>query len=98
MRIKTASVTYSRKFNLGNYEAAEISVSLWSEIDPEESEEGVIEALFALCKEQVKKHIPPSYKRTNSNHTVAFTKFGKAISTDENLAFDPLDLNEEERP
>ena len=96
MRIKTVAVSYARKFNLGNYEAAEISVSLWSEVEPEEDEEGVIAYLFETCKEQVKAQVPPSYKRGNLSYAETFTKFGKAISKDESMAFDAIELNQED--
>ena len=34
LRIKTISVTYGRKLNLGNYESAHSEVAIWADLDP----------------------------------------------------------------
>jgi hypothetical protein len=55
MNIKSLSVNYSQKFNLGNYEAMEMSVFLHAEIEPNEPVEGVAEFLIEKAKESVYK-------------------------------------------
>ncbi|MCC5640984.1 hypothetical protein LC593_35185 [Nostoc sp. CHAB 5844] len=62
MEIKTISVTYQRKFNLGDYESVEIGCSLWGQIDPEEDAEGATEFLFEQAKASVKKAAMPLIK------------------------------------
>ena len=53
MNIKSLSVNYSQKFNLGNYEAIEMSIFLHAEIEPNEPIEGVAELLIQKAKEAV---------------------------------------------
>ncbi|UKP00996.1 hypothetical protein [Nostoc sp. UHCC 0870] len=62
MEIKTISVTYQRKFNLGDYESVEVGCSLWGQIDPEEDAEGATQFLFEQAKESVKKAAMPLLK------------------------------------
>lgn len=65
MDIKTISVTYQRKFNLGDYESLEIGCSLWGQIDPEEDPEGATQFLFQQAKESVKKAALPLLKASS---------------------------------
>ena len=77
MRVSSISVDYRRKFNLGNYEAVEIGVTQWAQIDEEEDPDGCIQFLAEQCKNHVKANIPPGYKpsappvTTSTKHTVA---------------------------
>lgn len=88
MRVKTVAVSYGRKLNLGNYETAEISASVWAEVEEGENESAAIEYLFEACKAEVKNQVPPSYKRANPQMTTTFTKFGQPTTPEEMLAFD----------
>jgi hypothetical protein len=54
MIIRTLAITYSRKFNLGNYNSVDLSCSLWAQIDPEEDEETCINILRDKCREHVR--------------------------------------------
>jgi hypothetical protein len=66
MEIKTISVTYSRKFNLGDYESLELSCSLWGQIDPaEEDAEGATQFLFQQAKASVKEAALPVLQASN---------------------------------
>ena len=52
MEIKTIAVTYTRKFNLGDYESLELTCSLWGQIDPkEEDAQGTTQFLFQQAKD-----------------------------------------------
>lgn len=58
MRPKMISVTYGRKFNLGDYNSAEIAVTLWADLDqdgpePEDAEIALRE-LQAMARDAVK--------------------------------------------
>ncbi|WP_193200468.1 hypothetical protein [Nostoc sp. MG11] len=64
MEIKTISVTYQRKFNLGDYESLEIGCSLWGQIDPEEDAEGATQFLFQQAKASVKEAAMPVIKES----------------------------------
>ena len=64
MNIKTVSVTYGRKFNLGDYQSAEIAVTLWADID--EGDESALTAttiLFEEAKSLVKAQALPLVKK-----------------------------------
>ena len=66
MEIKTISVTYSRKFNLGDYESLELSCSLWGQIDPaEEDAEGATQFLFQQAKASIKEAAMPVIKASS---------------------------------
>ncbi|MBD2451718.1 hypothetical protein H6G76_32290 [Nostoc sp. FACHB-152] len=65
MEIKTISVTYHRKFNLGDFESVELGCSLWGQIDPEEDAEGATQFLFEQAKESVKKAAIPLIKASS---------------------------------
>ncbi|MCG6138453.1 MAG: hypothetical protein MET45_28160 [Nostoc sp. LLA-1] len=62
MEIKTISVTYHRKFNLGDYESLELGYSLWAQIDPEEDAEGATQFLYMQAKASVKEAAMPLIK------------------------------------
>ncbi|MBW4689685.1 MAG: hypothetical protein KME40_32475 [Komarekiella atlantica HA4396-MV6] len=64
MEIKTISVTYQRKFNLGDYESLEIGCSLWGQIDPAEDAEGATQFLFEQAKASVKEAAIPVIKES----------------------------------
>ncbi|MBD2496740.1 hypothetical protein [Nostoc sp. FACHB-280] len=65
MEIKTISVTYHRKFNLGDFESVELGCSLWGQIDPEEDADGATQFLFEQAKESVKKAAMPLIKASS---------------------------------
>ncbi|MBE9053947.1 hypothetical protein IQ243_26820 [Nostocales cyanobacterium LEGE 11386] len=62
MEVKTISVTYHRKFNLGDYESLELGCSLWAQIDPEEDAEGATQFLYMQAKASVKEAAMPLLK------------------------------------
>ncbi|WP_193200205.1 hypothetical protein [Nostoc sp. MG11] len=64
MEIKTISVTYHRKFNLGDYESLEIGCSLWGQIDPEEDADGATQFLYQQAKASVKEAAMPVIKES----------------------------------
>lgn len=55
MRIKTVSVTYGRKINLGDYNSAELGLSLWADLDDADSDaESAVKELQAAARELVR--------------------------------------------
>lgn len=57
-KLKSVQVTYGRKFNLGNYESAELSATVWAEYEPDDEEHGIGETnalLFDHAKSAVKE-------------------------------------------
>jgi hypothetical protein len=62
MKIGTVSISYSRKFNLGNYESLELGCSLWAQVEEEEDAEGVVQFLYHQAKASVKSAAIPVIK------------------------------------
>ncbi|MBE9038761.1 hypothetical protein [aff. Roholtiella sp. LEGE 12411] len=62
MKIGTVSISYSRKFNLGNYESLELSCSLWAQVEDEEDADGVVQFLYHQAKAAVKSAAMPVIK------------------------------------
>lgn len=54
MQLKTASVTYERKLNTGNYSSATLGITLWADIDPTEDSDAAVVALQEKAREFVK--------------------------------------------
>jgi len=53
MILKTISVTYGRKLNLGDFNSAHSEISLWAEVEPDEDEAAAAEALRTMARNQV---------------------------------------------
>lgn len=62
MKVKTISVTYGRKFNLGNYESAEIAATLWADLDEAENEAERTAELYTKAKEAIREQALPLVK------------------------------------
>ena len=63
MNIRTIAVTYTRKFNLGNFNSVDLSCSLWAQIDAEEDEDCCIEIL----QDKVREVVRSEYHKVTSN-------------------------------
>ena len=59
MQPTTVGVTYTRKFNIGNYESLELSINLYAKVDPDEDSEAVAELLWQQAKASVKAQAKP---------------------------------------
>ena len=71
MKLKTVSVTYGRKFNLGDYNSATVDCTLWADLDDGEDEAQAMEALWTMAKNNVKAQaIPLVTKQTASVETI----------------------------
>ncbi|MEJ6485244.1 hypothetical protein N0Y54_28695 [Nostoc punctiforme UO1] len=46
MKFTTVSVSYSRKFNLGDYESLELGCSLWAQVEDGEDADGITQFLY----------------------------------------------------
>ncbi len=63
MKLKTVSVTYGRKFNLGDYQSATLDVTLWADLDEDDDEGDVMAGLWAMAKNNVKAQAMPILKQ-----------------------------------
>lgn len=59
MRVKTISVVYERKFNLGDFNSMTVGATAWADLDEGEGEEEAFDTLFAEVKEVVKEQSLP---------------------------------------
>lgn len=63
MKLKTVSITYGRKFNLGDYNSATIDCTMWADLDDGDDEGTVMSALWAMAKNNVKAQSLPILKQ-----------------------------------
>lgn len=63
MNIRTIAVSYTRKFNLLNFNSVDLSCSLWAQIDPEEDEDCCI----AILQDKVREAVRSEYHKVKSN-------------------------------
>jgi hypothetical protein len=59
MKITTITVTYGGKLNLGNYQSANIEVSIGAEIEEHEDRDAVARLLFDEAKAMVQERARP---------------------------------------
>ena len=65
MQPTSVGVTYTRKFNLGNFESLELGINLYAKVDPDEDSESVAELLWQQAKASVKAQANPVLKGVN---------------------------------
>ena len=65
MQHTSVGVTYTRKFNLGNFESLELGINLYAKVDPDEDMEMVAELLWQQAKASVKAQANPVLKGVN---------------------------------
>jgi len=53
MQLKTISVTYGRKLNMGDYNSIHAEISLWADLEPDDDEAVAAEALRQMARNQV---------------------------------------------
>ena len=63
MNIRTIAVSYTRKFNLLNFNSVDLSCSLWAQIDPEEDEDCCI----AILQDKAREAVRCEYHKVTSN-------------------------------
>lgn len=73
LTIKTVSVHYGRKANLGDYNSANIECTLWADVTEDEDLDQAMNALWTMAKENVKAQLLPLVKNGGSmNMQAAF--------------------------
>jgi hypothetical protein len=63
MNIRTIAVSYTRKFNLFNFNSVDLSCSLWAQLDPEEDEDCCI----AILQDKAREAVRSEYHKVKSN-------------------------------
>ena len=64
--IKTVSVTYGRKFNLGDYESVHIEISIWADVEEDEDLNEVMPRLWDMAKANVKAQALPLVQKNQA--------------------------------
>jgi len=77
MFIKTIAVGYSRKFNLGDFNSADLSVDMWASISEGEDEDICTQILQDKCREAVRMEYKKLIEKAPSVQT--FKVNGDAI-------------------
>lgn len=65
--VKTVSVNYERKVNLGNYESAAIGCTVWADVSDDQNLDEAMKALWTMAKENVKAQIVPIKKEQSGS-------------------------------
>lgn len=94
MQIRTIAVSYSRKFNLGNFNSVDLSCSLWAQIVAEEDEDACVQILQDKCREHVRVEY---YKAKNGSSSTELFRVNVArdleVESDASL-YDGLEPSE----
>lgn len=72
MQLKTVSVTYGRKINLGDYNSATVDCTLWADLDEGEDEAEAMTALWEMAKNNVKAQVLPLVRKNEAAVTSIF--------------------------
>lgn len=68
--VKTVSITYERKQNLGDYSSATVGCTIWADVRDDEDLHKAMTAIGEMAKNNVKYHLMPlvSEKKAASMH------------------------------
>ncbi len=83
MQITTVGVEYRRKYNLGNYESLELSISLYAKVDADEDADAVAEFLWHQSKASVKAQAAPALGKVNYQAQVQHKVSGLTVEEEE---------------
>lgn len=62
--VKTVSVTYERKHNLGDYSSANIGCTLWADVSDDQDLDTAMRGLWDMAKANVKAQLLPLTSKT----------------------------------
>jgi hypothetical protein len=88
MIIDKIGAEYRRKFNLGNFESAEIGAIIWASVETGDDVGECYDLIFDIAKETVKNNVPPSYKKHTPNYSESFKKYRQDVSKTDLNAFE----------
>ena len=64
--VKTVSVTYDRKHNLGDYSSANIGCTIWADVSDDQNLDTAMHALWDMAKANVKAQLLPLTSKTTA--------------------------------
>jgi hypothetical protein len=82
MKFTTVSVSYSRKFNLGNFESLDLGCSLWAQVEDGEDADGITQFLYHQAKASVKQAAMPVLNQLSVT-SYQLSQFESGTSTQE---------------
>ena len=65
--VKTVSVTYERKLNLGDYNSAAVGCTVWADVQEDEDLHQAMTGLWSMAKENVKAQLVPLSREKTGN-------------------------------
>lgn len=77
--VKTVSVTYGRKINLGDYNSATVDCTIWADVDEGDNLDQAMKDLWAMAKENVRVQALPLMKPNNGNNNMAKAFLGLPV-------------------
>jgi hypothetical protein len=90
VKIKTVAIEYTRKVNLGNFESAQLSCSLWAQIDEDDGGlDGAMTSLWQMAKENVRVQLLPLLKKNPNAMDVKEFFLGLPIAMDNGTFVNP---------
>ena len=91
MKLKTISVTYGRKINLGDFNNANIEINLSAELDEGDDEAQAASDLWEMAKNNVKAQALPLMGKATAKVENIF--MGLPVKIQESLATEEDDAN-----
>jgi hypothetical protein len=93
--VKTVSVHYGRKINLGDYNSANVECTVWADVEPDEDLDAAMHALWSCAKENVKAQLVPLAKKNGAGSiNIKETFLGLPIEArDEDLPGEGADID-----
>ena len=82
-QVKTVSVTYGRKANLGDYNSANVECTVWADVKDEEDLNVVMADLWGMAKTNVKAQLLPLLPKNGGNIKVEEMFLGLPIHPEE---------------
>lgn len=77
--VKTVSVTYGRKANLGDYNSATVDCTIWADVDEGDNLDQAMGDLWSMAKENVKAQLLPLVKNGNGSSNMAKAFLGLPV-------------------
>ncbi len=78
-QVKTVSVTYGRKANLGDYNSANVECSIWADVKEDEDLNTAMRDLWSMAKENVRTQLIPLVAKNGGSVKVEETFLGLPI-------------------
>lgn len=72
MQITTISVTYGRKFNLGDYNSANVETQIWATLDESDDTAAAFDVLWAQAKGEVREQAEPLFAKQSARAAQLF--------------------------